>query len=363
MKRMILKSNKAWGILTLALTAAFVVLLGSCVAVIDPFFHYHKPLACLQYPLNNEWYQNDGIVRNFSYDTLITGTSMTENFKTSECDALFDVNSVKAPYAGASFLQIDTLVRQAIRSQPELKLVIRGLDFNRLLADDVNATFSDVPFPQYLYNSDPFDDVHYVLNKEVLLNNALGVVKYTNEGKTTTTFDAYMNWSTFFFYGKAVLDGEYSRTGKTESVGAPTQEEYDRIFRNMEQNVVSVARENPNITFYYFITPYSIYYFDSLHQAGTLEKSLLLHEAAIRQMLDVPNIKVFSFLDLYSDIENLDNYKDPFHYGEWMNTAFLHYMKNQEHLVTNDNFAAYCRQINSHYMDFDYDALFTAAGA
>lgn len=72
--------------------------------IIDPYFHYHKPVKSLQYELklSNQRYQNDGIVKNFEYDAIITGSSMTENFRTSELNDLFCVNSIKVPYGGGN---------------------------------------------------------------------------------------------------------------------------------------------------------------------------------------------------------------------------------------------------------------------
>ena len=37
-----------------------MVILGTVIVVVDPYFHYHKPLKCLAYQLYNERYQNDG---------------------------------------------------------------------------------------------------------------------------------------------------------------------------------------------------------------------------------------------------------------------------------------------------------------
>ena len=104
--------------LILAVTAAVVI----CV---DPFFHYHGPLAGIAYRLDNSRYQNDGIVRNFSYDTLITGTSIVSNFRTSECDALFGGVSVKTPFHGGTFREVNDHLEAAIRANPGLRTVIR----------------------------------------------------------------------------------------------------------------------------------------------------------------------------------------------------------------------------------------------
>ena len=66
---------KRWLGLTLGLTAAGLVFFGGLTAVVDPFFHFHKPLSGLAYPIDSERYQNDGISRHFTYDAVITGTS------------------------------------------------------------------------------------------------------------------------------------------------------------------------------------------------------------------------------------------------------------------------------------------------
>ena len=74
----------------------FIILLSSlftimfCVYKVDPYVHYRKPrIDTYYYKLNAPREQNNGIVRNFDYDGLITGASTSECFKTSEMDSLF----------------------------------------------------------------------------------------------------------------------------------------------------------------------------------------------------------------------------------------------------------------------------------
>ena len=84
-----MQSEKKWGIGLLITTVVLLIALGGLTAVVDPYFHYHGPLEGLSYPDGNERYQNDGIIRNFAYDAVITGNSMTENFRVSELNDLF----------------------------------------------------------------------------------------------------------------------------------------------------------------------------------------------------------------------------------------------------------------------------------
>ena len=98
-----MNTEKKWGSKIILSAVILLCCIGGLTAFVDPYFHYHAPLSFLEYPLNNQRYQNDGIVRNFDYDAIITGTSMTENFKTTEFDNLFNVNSIKVPFSGATY--------------------------------------------------------------------------------------------------------------------------------------------------------------------------------------------------------------------------------------------------------------------
>ena len=120
-------SNKKWGIVFIFSTIILLVGLGAVTIIIDPYFHYHAPLNTLQYPIYDERYQNDGIVKNFNYDAIITGTSTTENFKTSEFDELFNMNSVKVPFSGATYREIGDNLKRAIDANPNIKCVLRGV--------------------------------------------------------------------------------------------------------------------------------------------------------------------------------------------------------------------------------------------
>lgn len=349
---------RKWSIATIIGLMLLLVLLALPTIIIDPFFHYHKPLAKFQYPISSEWYQNDGIARNFDYDALITGTSMTENFMTSQVDRRFGVHSVKIPYSGASFSMINSLVVQGAKSNKNLKMVLRGLDYNRLIEDDFSAIRSDVPFPEYLYDDNLFDDVRYVLNEDVLFNNTYGVYKYTSEGNTTTSFDRYANWNANYTFGKETLDDLYERPELADVIDEATPEDYSRMQKNIEKNVISVARNNPQITFYYFLTPYSIYYFDSLYREGELERSFDLQEAAIKQILQCDNIRLFSFFTNTYMICDLDNYKDTYHYGQWINSDMLNWMKDGDYQLTKENYISYMKEIRSFYLNYNYDSLF-----
>ena len=82
----------------------FILVVASTLVIyVDPFFHYRKPNDNLFYNLDagKERYQNDGIIKHFIYDTMIIGTSMTENFKASESDYIFHKTDTLAAPSGS----------------------------------------------------------------------------------------------------------------------------------------------------------------------------------------------------------------------------------------------------------------------
>ena len=103
------------------------------------------PLKKYEYPINNERYQNDGITRNFEYDGIITGTSMTENFKTTEADSIFHASFIKVPFSGGWYKEINDNLKRAYDSGKSVKYIIRCLDYSLLIVDG-NGRREDIYF-------------------------------------------------------------------------------------------------------------------------------------------------------------------------------------------------------------------------
>ena len=84
-----MRKAKTW---CLAVLAALLVLLAAAAGInawVDPFFHYRAPREGIAYDMQSERYLNDGILKHFDYDAILLGSSVTMNFQTSQCDALF----------------------------------------------------------------------------------------------------------------------------------------------------------------------------------------------------------------------------------------------------------------------------------
>ncbi|MCI8484254.1 MAG: hypothetical protein HFH41_07935 [Lachnospiraceae bacterium] len=158
-----------------------LAIIGKKVYDMDPFFHYHQPNTKEYfYVLDNQRSQNDGISKHFDYNALITGTSMTENFKTSEMDAIFGTVSIKVPFSGGSFKEINDHLKAALEHNPDLKIIIRGLDMDRFFDSSDAMRFDLGTYPTYLYDKNPFNDVHYLFNRNIIFDRIYPMILEKN---------------------------------------------------------------------------------------------------------------------------------------------------------------------------------------
>lgn len=355
-------NSKKWGVSLLILTLVTLIFLGSITAVIDPFFHYHKPLDSLEYPLDGtrERYLNDGIVKHFDYDAIITGTSEAENFLASECDDLFGVSTVKVAFSGATYAELNNNLRRAIEANPDLRLVVFALD-NWYLNEERGAMRTDSVYPEYLYDRDPFNDVNYLLNKEILAENSIGVLEYTRDGGVSTNFDDYSfwgNWGGLYAASRENALANSPRQPRADGVRPLTEADARRVVENLTENAVRLAEENPDIAFYYFFPPYSILTWDGYSQSGTLDRELEIFRLATETLLGIKNIHLFSFFDEFEMITDLDNYKDSVHYSPEINSWILRCLRYDEHRLTEDNYEAHWQAVADYYKSYDYDSIY-----
>lgn len=344
------------GLLILFVLALMV--LGGFTAFIDPYFHYHSPLSFVKYELRNERYQNNGIVKHLDYDAIITGSSMTQCFRPSELQELFGVNAVKVPYSGGSYKEVNDNLIIALRYHPDIKMIVRGLDANRFFDDKDRMDYTD--YPEYLYDDSIWNDAYYLFNKSILITAVQNLHGYLATKSTAMSFDDYVNWDDYETYGRAAIDSSYHRDAveRADEMLPITQEEYERMDRNIEQNITRLAQEYSETEFYIYFTPYSIFYFDYWNLEGKLERQLLAERYFIEKLLPYENIHVFSFFTEYDVICDADNYKDVAHHRGALNSQILRWMKEGTHELTYDNYEEYCQEEWDFYTNYDYDSLF-----
>lgn len=353
--------SKIWLAGWLTLAAVMLGIMGSWVYEVDPFFHYRKPKTDEYfYYLDNQRSQNDGICKHFDYDALITGTSMTENFKTSEFDEIFGVNSVKASFSGGSYKEVNDNLAVALMYNDSLKVVVRGLDMLKFF-DDASTMREDLgKYPTYLYDNNPFNDVGYLFNRDAIFKRSYAMIlasKNENFEPGITSFDDYSNWQSQCVFGlNSVCTDRIVYSGPGLAVHL-SDDEKNTIFENITQNVTSLAELYPDVDFYYFFTPYSIVWWYNLASDGTIYRQIEAEQYVIELLLEYDNIHLFSFNNRTDIITDLNHYEDAHHYGQWINSIMLRWMHDGEYLLTKDNYQDYLAKELDFYISYDYNSI------
>lgn len=354
-------SKKRWVIGFLALVAAGLAIIASKVITVDPYFHFHAPYTdAYYYELYNPRSQNDGIAKNFDYEGIVTGSSMTQNFKPSEADALFGAHFVKLSVSGATYYEINRNLAVAAQHNPKLKYVIRGVDMDYFFEEKDKLRMDLGTYPEYLYDENCFNDVEYVFNRDVLFSRVYPMTKENDAPDFRggiTSFDDYSYWMPLYRFGpKTVLPNGNTVLPAEEQVEL-TQQDIDTIRANVQQNLTALAEQYPNITFYYFFPPYSAVWWQNALAKGQLDRQIDAERIVIEEILKYDNIKLFSFNCLFDLTTDLNNYKDMTHYGAWINSLMIRCMYDGRYRLTAENYLSHLEETRQFYKKYDYTLL------
>lgn len=352
-------NSKSWSLLFLKIFIGLLLASGILMFIIDPYFHYHVPIRGLNYSFSKEAYINDGITKNFNYNAMITGSSMTLGFDIKEANKVFDKEFIRISYQGEGFKKINDNLKVALESNPYLTFVIRAVDPLWFISSEDWLGYEE--YPEYLYDDNILNDVNYLYNKEIIVGEVLPQIIDSINKVPADHMDNYGMGDKYSGGKQAVLE-RYDRSEKQEMVvdEVETKEYFSMLDRNLEKNLLSTIKENPNITFYLFFPPYSICWWDSVNQYGqaVLERRIDLEKYAIEKVLPYRNVKLFSFNNNYDLICNLDNYVDEAHYIDEITSQILLWMKQGDFEITQDNYEQYIEEIREFYCYYDYDSIF-----
>ena len=338
---------------------AMLIIVGTIVVVIDPFMHYHKPLEGWYYLVDNQRAQSDGIVRNFEYDCVVMGTSLTEGFSTNLVDEKLGTNSIKVPMSGATFYDTYNLMNAAFESDNDIRYIIRSLDINHLY-DDKDALRNDLGvYPTYLYDKNILNDVNYLFNKDVILNYCIPEIAHRLHGR----YDGGIDFNSLY---RVEHDQEITGLRWIMSKRGPyiapeeapqplNEDELNTFIDNVNQNIFSVADAHPGTTFIYFIPPFSALSWAGFMEDGSILKNIECEERFMKMSLEHPNVWVYCMANDYDIIENYAYYKDYVHYTSLINDRIIEQISENQFRVTEDNIDKYISEQRSLFLNYDYE--------
>lgn len=304
----------------------------------DPFYQNHAPFLGMEAVLNDRDNQMPGTVRNFSYDSVLVGSSVAENFDSDFLDDTYGCSTVKLIRASGSLADLLYYLDMAQEKQ-SLQNVFWCLDLFALDSSS-EVTLYKEDTPRYLHTKAVYDDLPYLFNKEILLEKIPAMLAMADQG-INVGGNAY-NWARNkeFSTGRAML--AYDRSGVEcgqefeQTISAELKQKTSENIKLLTAQIEA----HPQITYRFMLPPYSMLWWDCAYVNGQLEERLYILEETLPVLLTYENVEVYFFQSDEEIVCNLDNYMDMIHYSPEVSQSMLEKMAAGENRVTSGS----CRE-------------------
>jgi hypothetical protein len=306
----------------LAFVACFVCFLIAVAAidfVVDPFQHYRKPT----------WYEprfyrtlqrhiDPGMAKNYDYDTVITGSSMMENYSNAEASRILGGKAIDLAMGAATAYELRHLL-DTILATGKARHIVFDVNFNAF-AGSPTAQVVPEPLPLYLYDAAWWNDGRYLLQAQTLLRS-LEILAGAG-ARHLRPADRPWAWSEeYAFSQQAVLRGlDLGDINRDFRQGPRTLEGMRASF---EANLLPLFRAHPEVRFSLVYPPYSALVWKDFAQRRQVDVSLAFKRYVFDAVQSLPNVALYDFQARRDWVTNLDHYKDIYHFNPAISRAML----------------------------------------
>ena len=335
----------------------FLAGLTGCMALViwvDPFFQYHKPLAWFPYLVDNQVNQNPGLAKHMDYDGILIGSSMTASFNTDWFEELMGMKTQKLSYNGSYPKDLSNIMQLVFDAKgDQVKAVYMAVDQSTFSADTEETKF---PVTDYLYDDNVFNDVPYLLNKDVLLDYILRPLADRKDASDWA--ELYKPWWTDEYYNKANVLMYYEAAEEKQEEEALAADYFkDAVEENLQKNILPYIEDHPETEFYIFYPPYSILFWNDVTREKELEAVIGRLEYMTERLLNYENVHVFNFLGKEDIICNLNNYADYMHYHKNVCRYITECFATGENELHPENYGQAFDEIRTLAMSYNYPAI------
>jgi hypothetical protein len=268
----------------------------------DPY-HYYRIPADGDFRTNARW-QNPGLIRNYPYDTLLVGTSRSENFQPQMFQAA-GWNVLKATAPGSLANEQLATIDLGLASG-RVDRVIFEMSYTSFTADRAAGIY---PFPEFLYEPSLETPFMYLLSYDLMLKGLPGNV----ERSSAPLEDLYVWWSkrshefTSHHVLKRLADSCSSVEASTIAAkrDIPTERYLDRFRQQVESS--------PDIEFIGFFPPVAALGMLD-HSDQGLDARLSFRQALAGFANRYENFTLLDYASDHSIVMDLSRYRDVGHF-------------------------------------------------
>ncbi|MBQ9330637.1 MAG: hypothetical protein IJ221_06610 [Oscillibacter sp.] len=339
-------SHRSWLRAALAVLLCALTVCGGAVYLLDPCLYYRLPERAVYF---DERLQNPGIIRNCPAETVLLGTSMAANYHKSQIEELWGGTALRITVPGAYLSELDETVDLLFREQSPGRILL-ALDMNTLTRDETDLTGS---LPEYLYDTDPFNDARYLLSKDSLYYCGYALLE-RRQGSALTVDDGF-TWTYGVWWNHQEAIREYTRPEMAEE--PLPADAYDAAARANLAVIERWLTDHPETEFHIFFSPYSILYWDRCQRRGETEAVLSVLEQACTALLSHENVTLYAPLLDREIVDDLDHYCDYVHHSPAVCGTVLEKLRAGEDRITPSNQAQLLSDWRDFVVHYDYEKL------
>jgi|APSaa5957512535_1039671.scaffolds.fasta_scaffold22402_2 hypothetical protein len=326
---------KKYTILSLISFTFLLILSATTVFLIDPYQHYRKAEFYKPYSFDNR-YMVWGLLKNYDYDSVLIGSSMTANFRKDYVDDDLNLNILRVPLPGATAYEENLLIQKALQNK-KLSTVIIGLDLVSFIRGKQKVRVEKYGIPSYLMNNSYIDDFKYLLNMDVLFRDSMKIFvsNFLGIKVDMIDFNTFWNWDYQHNFGKEFWVENYFTHREKSNI--KNVYNINKLKESFNYNILPHFKNNPNIEFIIFFPPYSVLEWKSLERQKSLKDAFEFKRYIVKQSSKYANIKIYDFQIEKNITHNLDNYMDQNHYSGEINRWIISQIKDDNYLVSDSN--------------------------
>ncbi|NGZ76215.1 copper amine oxidase N-terminal domain-containing protein [Saccharibacillus alkalitolerans] len=340
--------NKGYRKFLIKFTASalvFALLVGLFMYLVDPLQMYRKSTFYAPLYSSQERYQNAGLARSYEYDTIILGSSMTQNFVPSYVEEVMGGSVMKLSIEGSTAMEQHAVGKVALGTG-QVKKVIWGLDYFAM-RQDVDAVSENMPM--YMYDNNPFNDYEYLFNISNIKHAWRALTSSEDEYRAFRNLDTLRNWDKSAKYSKEKVLETWEKARIKEQNYGKNEFSLDNVKAVFDKYVLSLIKEHPETEFTFYYPPYTILRQQVWAETNPVraENQYAMKKYMFDQFSKYPNVKVYDFQEDTSITYDLAQYKDLSHHSQAINELIIREIAKGKNLVTADNVDKFNEELES----------------
>jgi len=295
--------------------------------------------------------QNAGVINNYSFDSMILGTSMLENTSADEASSIFGGKFVNLSMSGSDFYERQLVLEYALKHK-DIKKIIYSLDMDKYVQQKRGNKVYPIDKFNYLYDDNVLNDFELYFNDKYIgclfrfskekecvgnVNSLDRPAAWYKSKHHAPRYGGLDNW--FKAKNNAQIKAAFKTiVNTTKKIKAhktlPLNDvdiKIDKAKKYIDATLLKSIQNAPDTEFLLFFPPYSRMHFAMLAQYDLT--TYAIHKAVVKYMITqadrYANMNVFTF-ENESFVDDIANYKDPKHYHYLLNSKMLKAMKEDK---------------------------------